>query len=105
MRSSACLLLLLTGKKESAVYEGPFTRMATARSERLPVIGVGVMKVDERYNKADLAEEEHRAIQGGVNVGPITPRAEDILALLDGPNSVVSFPFRRQHHEMEAMLA
>jgi hypothetical protein len=56
VRSSACLLLLLTGKKESAVYEGPFTRMATARSERLPVIGVGVMEVDERYNKADLAE-------------------------------------------------
>jgi hypothetical protein len=91
VRSSACLLLLLTGKKESAVYEGPFTRMATARSERLPVIGV--MEVDERYNKADLVEERHRARTGGANGGPITPHAEDILALLDGPNSVVFLPF------------
>jgi GTPase SAR1 family protein len=117
VRSSACLLLLLTGRKENAagvpdssgVYEGPFTswychhEMATARSERLPVIGV--MEVDERYNKADLAEERHRARTGGANGGPITPHAEDILALLDGPNSVMFLPFRRQQHETEAMLA
>ena len=116
VRSSACLLLLLTGRKEKAgvpdssgVYEGPFTRwychheMATAHSERLPVIGV--MEFDERYNKADLAEEKRRARTGGANGGPITPHAEDILALLDGPNSVVFLPFRRQQHEMEAMLA
>ena len=57
---------------------------ATARSERLPVIGV--MEVDELYNKADLAEEKHRESTGGANGGPISPRAEDILALLDGPN-------------------
>ncbi len=93
----------------SGMYEGPFTRwychqeMETARSERLPVIGV--MEVDERYNKADLAEERHRARTGGANGGPITPHAEDILALLDGPNSVVFLPFRRQQHEMEAMMA
>ena len=91
------------------VYEGPFTRwychqeMATACLERLPVIGV--MEVDERYHRADLAEEKHRARTGGANGGPITPHAEDILALLDGPNSVVFLPFRRQQHEMEAMLA
>jgi hypothetical protein len=28
-----------------------------------------------------------------------------ILALMDGPNSVVFLPFRRQQHEMVAMLA
>jgi hypothetical protein len=33
-------------RKRVDVYEGPFTRMATARSERLPVISVGVMEVD-----------------------------------------------------------
>ncbi len=117
VRSSACLLLLLTGRKENAagvsdssgVYEGPFTRwychqeMETARSERLPVIGV--MEVEERYNKADLAEEKRRARTGGANGGPISEHAENILALLDGPNSVVFLPFRRQQHEMEAMLA
>jgi hypothetical protein len=116
VRSSACLLLLLSGRKEKAgvpdssgVYEGPFTRwychheMATARSERLPVIGV--MEVEERYNKADLVEEKRRARTGGANGGPISEHAEDILALLDGPNSVVFLPFRRQQHETEAMLA
>ena len=77
--------------------------MATARSERLPVIGV--REVEDRYNKADLAEEKRRARTGAANGGPITPRAEDILALLDGPNSVVFLPFRRQQNEMEAMLA
>ena len=111
VRSSACLLLLLSGRKENAagvpdssgVYEGPFTRpychqeTATARSERLPVIGV--MEVDERYNKADLAEEKRRARTGGANGGPISEHAEDILALLDGSNSVVFLPFRRQQHD------
>jgi hypothetical protein len=42
--------------------------------------------VGARYSKADLAEEKHGARTGGVNGGPISPRAEDILALLDGPN-------------------
>ncbi len=93
----------------SGVYEGPFTRwychqqMATARSERLPVIGV--MEVEERYNRADFAEEKHRARTGGANGGPISEHAENILALLDGPNSVVFLPFRRQQPEMVAMLA
>jgi hypothetical protein len=73
--------------------------MATARSERLPVIGV--IEVEERYNKAELAEEKRRARTGGANGGPITPHAEDILALLDGPNSVVFLPFRRQQHEID----
>ncbi len=63
---------------------------------------IGVMEVDERYNRADLAEERHRARSGGVNGGPISEHAEHILALLDGPNSVVFLPFRRQQHEMAA---
>ncbi len=45
---------------------------------------------------------KRRARTGGANGGPITPHAEDILALLDGPNSVVFLSFRRQQHEMEA---
>jgi hypothetical protein len=115
VRSSACLLLFVSGRKElrgaadsSGEYEGPFTRwychqeMATARSERLPVIGV--MEVEERYNKADLAEEKRRARTGGADGGPISEHAEDILALLDGPRSVVFLPFRRQQHEWEPML-
>ncbi len=115
VRSSASLLLFLSGRKElggvpdaSGEYEGPFTRwychqeIATARSQRLPVIGV--MEVDEGKNKADLAEEKCRARTGAADGGPISEHKEDVLALLDGPRSVVFLPFRRQQHELESML-
>ncbi len=115
VRSSACLLLLLSGRKEfagvpdsSGVYEGPFTRwychqeMAAARSERLPVIGV--MEVEDRYNKVDFVEEKRRARTGGRNGGPISEHAEDILALLEGDRSVVFINFRRDRDEWECML-
>ena len=115
VRSSACLLLFLSGRKEragvpdsSGVYEGPFTRwychqeMAAARSERLPVIGV--MEVEDRYNKVDFAEERRRARTGGANGGPISEHAENILALLEGDRSVVFINFRRDRDEWECML-
>ena len=92
----------------SGVYEGPFTRwychqeMAAARSERLPVIGV--MEVEDRYNKADFAEERRRARTGGANGGPISEHAENILALLEGDRSVVFINFRRDQDEWKLML-
>jgi hypothetical protein len=112
---SACMLLFLSGRKEldgvpdpHGLYEGPFTRpfchheMETARLKRLPVIGV--KEDDCRFNKADFAEEKLRARTGGLNGGPITAYALDILALLEGSSAVVFIPFRRQQHEKEAML-
>ena len=93
----------------SGVYEGPFTRwychqeMAAAWSERLPVIGV--MEVEDRYNKVDFAEERRRARTGGANGGPISEHAENILALLEGDRNVVFINFRRPQHEWDAMLA
>ena len=74
-----------------------------ARSERLPVIGV--MQVEDRYNKVDVLEERRRARTGGANGGPISEHAEDILALLDGDRNVVFINFRRPQHEWDAMLA
>ena len=74
-----------------------------ARSERLPVIGV--MEVEDRYNKVDFLEERRRARTGGANGGPISEHAEDILALLEGDRSVVFINFRRPQHEWDAMLA
>jgi hypothetical protein len=76
--------------------------MAAARSERLPVIGV--MEVEDRYNKVDFVEEKRRARTGGRNGGPISEHAEDILALLEGDRSVVFINFRRDRDEWECML-
>ena len=78
VRASECLLIFLSGRKETdgqpdpaGAYEGPFTRwfcheeMATAHTEGLRC--VGVMETDARHGTPDFGEEKTRANTGGVD--------------------------------------
>ena len=95
----------------TGVYEGVFTRwfchkeLAKARECNLPVVGVREegRSPEDKSNVADFAEESRRA-RTGKDGDPISEHAEDILVLLEGPQSVVFLPFRRQQHEKAAML-
>ncbi len=119
VRQSCCLLVFLSGRRETnsmadptGVYEGVFTRwfchkeLAKAREFNLPVVGVREegRSPEDKSNVADFAEERRRA-RTGKDGGPISEHAEDILVLLEGPQSVVFLPFRRQQHEKAAMLS
>eukprot|EP01043_Picozoa_sp_COSAG02_P024011 COSAG02_NODE_1299_length_13382_cov_14.723858_4_plen_441_part_00 len=113
---SECLLLFLSGRKEVLLdgegvadtagdYEGPFTRwfcheeMSTAREQKLRF--VGVMETELRHGKPDFALEKSRAQTAGDDGGPIHEDVEDNLQLL---KDLCFIPFRRQEHEVPAML-
>ena len=114
VRESECLLIFLSGRREKDAqpdplgeYEGPFTRwfcheeMATAREHGLQC--VGVMETDERHGKPEFALEKSRARTGGRGGGPVhTRHVEENLRLLD---ELCFIPYRRQEHEIGAMLA
>jgi hypothetical protein len=105
---SECLLIFLSGRKETDTlpdsngqYEGTFTRwfcheeMAAATANRLRF--VGVMETEDRRGKPDFAQEKRRAL------GPplVNDHAPQNVRLLD---ELCFIPFRRQQHEVEAML-
>ena len=105
---SECLLIFLSGRKETDTlpdsngqYEGTFTRwfcheeMAAATANRLRF--VGVMETEDRRGKPDFAQEKRRAL------GPplVNGHAPQNVRLLD---ELCFIPFRRQQHEVEAML-
>jgi hypothetical protein len=113
---SVCLLLFLSGRRETdgqpdkdGQYEGPFTRwfcheeLTAAHENQLRMIGV--METEDHKGKPDLFKERERALHGGARQGtepmPVHPDAEFNLHLL---NDVCFLPFRRQEHEMHAMM-
>ena len=73
--------------------------MAAARDADLHI--VGVMEDDSRHGRPNFAEERRRALTGGKNGGPVHPRAEENIALLE---QVCFIPRRTQEHEVRAMV-
>ena len=112
VRASECLLIFASGRKETrgrpsetGEYEGVMTRwfcqeeMATAHAESIRCIGV--METDPRHCEPDFGLEKSRARSGGKAGGPVHMQVEQNLRLLD---EVCFIPFRRQVHEVGAML-
>ena len=112
VRESEVFLLFLSGRKETGgqpdlngQYEGPFTRwfcqeeMTTAHEVGLRCIGV--MESDERFGKPDFEQEKARSLTGGKGGKPIHERARMNARML---NDICFIPFRRQQHEMQAMV-
>jgi hypothetical protein len=87
-------------------YQGLFTRwfcheeMATAHEQKLRC--VGVRETELRHGKPDFALEKSRALFGGKDGGPVNENAPANVRLLD---DVCFLPFRREQHEIGAMLA
>eukprot|EP01043_Picozoa_sp_COSAG02_P037604 COSAG02_NODE_2835_length_7924_cov_8.681534_4_plen_1683_part_00 len=116
---SECLLICLSGRKESVQagesvadaageYEGTFTRwfcheeMRMARQQNLRF--VGVMETELRHGKPDFALEKSRARTGGKDGGAVHEYVEANLRLKDDICFILMPSFRRQEHEVPAML-
>lgn len=78
---------MLTHSALLVLCAGLFTRyychaeMAEARDADLQI--VGVMEEDARHGRPKFDEERRRALTGGENGGPVHPRAEENISLLD----------------------
>eukprot|EP01048_Picozoa_sp_COSAG05_P015867 COSAG05_NODE_1967_length_3771_cov_3.260076_1_plen_352_part_00 len=108
---SLCLLIFLSGRRETDAvhdphgeYEGPFTRwfcheeMSMAWKQELNF--VGVLETEERFCKPDFALEKKRAKTGNSG-GAVHANAARNVRLLD---QLCFIPFRRQAHEVPAMI-
>jgi hypothetical protein len=111
VRESACVLIFWSGREEvdrvpnpHGDYEGTFTRwycheeMTEAHRARVPFIGVMESMVEHGKPDKGLEQQRARTARDG---GPVSLFVEQNLRLLD---EVCFIPFRRQVHEVDAML-